>query len=510
MIRLQNVSFQWEEKGNGIKNIDLTIPSGEFVLITGESGCGKTTLGHCINGLIPHFFQGNRQGDVWINGQNIEKMPLHEIGRQVGSVFQDPRSQFFTTSTKEELTFGCKNMGLSKYEILNRLHLTTETLNLKDLQNRSVFTLSSGEKQRIALGSCYAMNPFLYLLDEPSANLDMDSTNRLRQVLKILQNQGKTIILIEHKLYYAADLADRLVIMKGGRIDLILDKKQIKGLKNEELAQKNIRAIHLNALPCFDSSTLDSTLLCRASNISFSHKKACTHKIDNFKKRPCEKKILNQLNLSLNSSQVIGLVGDNGAGKSTLARLLCGLEKEKEGCFLNGKNSIMTKKRRLKSSHFVIQDSDYQLFKETVDGELCLGLSKKVNKCDKFLKKKEHLVETLGLKPYLKSHPLSLSRGQKQRLTIACALLKNTKLLIFDEPTSGLDAQNMKTVSQLIRSATSDGKSCIVISHDYAFLLRVADEIAHLKAGSIAETFKLNEYTKSHLFHILKGDPCHV
>ncbi|MGL5513350.1 MAG: ABC transporter ATP-binding protein, partial [Sporomusa sp.] len=219
MIEFRNVSYSYRK--NGGKNIDdlnFTIRKGEFVLITGKSGSGKTTVSKCINGLIPYFHEGIMDGDVFVGGENTKGLALYEIGEKVGSVFQDPRSQFFTTNTTDEVAFGCQNLGIKRDEIFKRITDAFASLQIVGLRDRSIFELSSGEKQKIAIASCQAMNPCVYVLDEPSANLDIESIDQLSKILRVLKNSGTTIVVIEHRLYYLRELVDRIIYIDAGKI----------------------------------------------------------------------------------------------------------------------------------------------------------------------------------------------------------------------------------------------------------------------------------------------------
>ena len=173
-ITLDKVTFQYAGKdSDAIHSVDLDIHEGEFVLLTGRSGCGKTTVARLINGLIPHFYEGELEGTARIGGTETREMGIGEIGRIVGSVFQDPRSQFFMTDTTSEVAFGCVNAGLPRNDVAQRVESAFRRMNIQRLRDRSVFELSSGEMQLVAIASCYAMGPSVYVFDEPSANLDM-------------------------------------------------------------------------------------------------------------------------------------------------------------------------------------------------------------------------------------------------------------------------------------------------------------------------------------------------
>jgi len=203
MIELKHVSFAYQgQEHDGLHDINLTIADGECVLFCGRSGCGKTTITRLVNGLIPQFYAGELTGSVLVDGQEISKLPMYQIAAKVGSVFQNPRTQFFNVDTDSEIAFGIENEARPPVELAERVEQATDDLHIRPLRNRNIFELSGGEKQKIAFASVYAMNPEIYLLDEPSSNLDMTSIQELKGHLRLLQKQGKTILIAEHRLYY--------------------------------------------------------------------------------------------------------------------------------------------------------------------------------------------------------------------------------------------------------------------------------------------------------------------
>ena len=221
MIELKQVTFQYEnapESVYSVHNVDLTIQNGECVVLCGRSGCGKTTITRLINGLIPHYYEGNLSGHISVDGTEIKNQQLSKISQHVGSVFQNPRSQFFNVDTTSELAFGCENQGLPKEDVLRRIAEAANRFSLNGLLNRSIFELSGGEKQRIACASVYAVHPDIFVLDEPSSNLDPASILQLKDVLLKLKAEGKTLVISEHRLYYLLDIADRFVWLDQGEV----------------------------------------------------------------------------------------------------------------------------------------------------------------------------------------------------------------------------------------------------------------------------------------------------
>ena len=202
MITLKNVSFTFANTQEpSLKNINLNIGDGECILLCGASGSGKTCVTRLINGLIPHYYEGKLSGQVLVHGQDIATSELYDISTHVGSVFQNPRSQFFCVDSTSELAFGCENQGIPEEEILRRIDETSKQLHLEPLLDRDIFDLSGGEKQKIACGSVSNSRPDIFVLDEPSSNLDFKSIADLKDCIRHWKDEGKTIIITEHRLF---------------------------------------------------------------------------------------------------------------------------------------------------------------------------------------------------------------------------------------------------------------------------------------------------------------------
>ena len=477
VIDFENVSFSYGTQSEGcLRNINLKIQAGEFVLLTGQSGSGKTTITRLINGLIPHFFEGILTGSVKVIGDDIKTVTPGEMGKNTASIFQNPRSQFFTTNSTNEVAFALENYGIDRYEMIARVNSAFRDFEAENLMDRDMFSLSSGEKQKIAIIAAKALKPKIYVFDEPSANLDIQSIIKLKKIMKFLKEQGHTIIVSEHRLFYLKDLIDKCFIMKDGEIDRELKKNDIANLNDSDIRAYKLRTFRLSDIkyelknnPIINKQNADF----KVENLSFSYN--------------VNHSILSNCNLEGNFGETVAIVGHNGNGKTTLGKIMSGLLKAKSGQFFI--ESKLTKQKNLhKSVYFVMQDADYQLYSDSVVSELMLSSMNSIKQNDE---KIENAMTLLNISSFRNRHPQSLSGGQKQRVTIAAAIASNKKILIFDEPTSGLDYENMKGVSEAINYLRKKGKLIFVISHDLEFLSKVATKAVFIENNTIIQSTEL-------------------
>ena len=477
MIELKQVTFRYDnapENAHSIRNINLTIQNGECVVLCGRSGCGKTTITRLINGLIPHYYEGNLSGYVSVDGAEIKNQKLSKISQHVGSVFQNPRSQFFNVDTTSELAFGCENQGLPKEDVLERIAEAANRFSLNGLLNRSIFELSGGEKQRIACASVYAVHPDIFVLDEPSSNLDHASILQLKDVLLKLKAKGKTLVISEHRLYYLLDIADRFVWLDQGEVRSVYTRKEFLAFSSAQISAMGLRAL--------DLSQVESEVKClEHSGDKFT--------FQNLNCKVSGHSVLHIESLQIPAGEIVAVIGHNGAGKSTFAGCLCGIRKHTGKVFYDGIEQ--KSKKRLKESYMVMQDVNHQLFTESVRDEVTLNIPEEQSE------QAESILNQMGIAELADCHPLALSGGQKQRVAIASALCAGKKILIYDEATSGLDYESMRCACALIREVSRQAELSLVITHDLEFIMACCTCVLHIDHGTVKAFYPLDSRGKA-------------
>ena len=473
MIELKDVSFTYSggKEDAGVKHISLSVKKGEVVLVCGRSGCGKTTLTRLVNGLIPHYYEGTLEGSVRAAGKSVPDTELYDMAETVGSVFQNPRSQFFNVDTTSEIAFGCENLGMPEADIRERMDRAVEALSLEPLLGRSIFELSGGEKQKIACGGVSALEPEIVVLDEPTSNLDFDGIRELAAVIRRWKAGGKTVLIAEHRLHFLEGRADRVLFMENGEIKEEYAGAEFFGKTAEFFEQRGLRLPSLTLLDFGNMQGEGGTETIALQGFCYGYRKGAP---------------VLDIKEARFPAGAVAVVGHNGAGKTTFAKSLCGLLKKDRGELIY-KGERMKARKRLASCYMVMQDVNHQLFTESVLDEILLSMKTEDGN------EAETILEALDLLPLKDSHPMSLSGGQKQRVAVASALAAERSLLVFDEPTSGLDFVHMKETAAEIKKLAQKGVAVLVVTHDPELIASCCTHILHMEAGKLVGNYPLDQ-----------------
>lgn len=449
MISLQNVSFTYPFSDKpALENLTLEVAPGTVTLVTGVSGCGKTTLVRLVNGLCPKYYAGKLEGTVSVNGIDNRERELPQIASDIGTLFQDPESQFFALNVEDEMAFALEWAGLARSRIAEMIARQIEFYKLEKIRNSSIHELSEGQKQKLGLATVTMGDVKALILDEPTANLDPEATSELAEEILRLKKAGLAILIVDHRLYWLRDVADQVVVMDHGKavlqgsFDLLTDEVRNRyGLRDVAVAdpRKTLQDAGV---------TEQKNALLGFKNLTFAYKG----------KEP----IFENASLFVNRG-ISAVIGNNGVGKTTLSRILTGLNKAESGEFFYQGRAVK-QGDLLKHVAIVLQNADHQLHMKTVRREIETSLE--VAGCKGGVEAAQKLLEMFDLQDLAERHPQSLSGGQKQRLVIACAVAKNPDVILLDEPTSGLDGINMKRIARILKELEEKGKAVLIITHD--------------------------------------------
>lgn len=457
----KNVSFTYDTMPQpSLNQLNLAIQPGECVLICGESGSGKSTLARLVNGISPEYVNGQLTGDFKTKELISGETALYEYTPIVGSVFQNPRNQHFTTNTTSELVFPLENCGKTREDMKKRLNVIRRNFSIDHLLDRNIYQLSDGQRQFIAFISAMMLNPDIYVLDEVTSNLDDIAVDVIRQTINQLKKQGKTILIFEHRLAWIVDLVDRVLYLKQGYMQKIWNQSEFMALSDDQLHELGLRSQTLVTY----QSMVEDKIKTHQHDLEDSN----TIQIHNLAIGYHKKIIKDELSMTLYPGEITTLLGPNGVGKTTLAQTLIGLQPSLAGEIYWGGHK-QSERQLLERGFLVMQDVNYQLFTESVEAEITLN-AKKGQQMDQVL-------ESLALSDLRDRHPHSLSEGQKQRVAIAAGLVSGKDLLIFDEPTSGLDYKNMMAFGKLLNQIKQRGVHILVITHDQELAALWSDRI---------------------------------
>ncbi|WP_221364900.1 ABC transporter ATP-binding protein [Clostridium perfringens] len=495
-----------------LNNINLTIYEGEKVLIAGPSGSGKSTLANCINGLIPFSTDIEILGSLKIKGKETKDLSVFEISKMVGTVLQDPDSQFIGLTVAEDIAFKLENNCVFQEEMKKKVNYVSKIVDIENRLDLAPYSLSGGQKQRVTLAGTIVDDVDILLFDEPLASLDPAAGKASIELIdKIQKEEKKTVIIIEHRLEEVLNCdVDRIILMNEGEI--IADTTPNEILASNKLKECGIREpLYITALKYSGYELNKEMNLENIDKLKLSddgEKLKTWYKSLNFNKKEREedtllefknvyfsydkkKDILNDINFKINRGDIVSVVGKNGAGKSTISKLICGFFKESKGDIIFEGKSLdgKTIKERGEEIGVVLQNPNQMISKTMIFDEVALGL--RVRGIDE-KEVKERVLETLktcGLYPYRNWPVSALSFGQKKRVTIASILVLNPKVIILDEPTAGQDYKHYNEIMEFLLKLNKKGVTIILITHDMHLMLEYTDKAIVISNGrKIADT----------------------
>ena len=467
-IALTKVSFRYKGADQfALKDLSFSLEAGQCAVITGSVGAGKSTLCHCLNGLIPQVIEGELKGHILVGGKDVSRFRVQTLSREVGLVMQDPEVQIVGRTVAEDVAFGPRNYLVPADVIPGRISDALTKVGLDGYEHRNTEALSGGEKQRLAIAGILAMETSVLVLDEPASELDPAGKAALYTTLSELkESRGVTLIIVEQKIDDLPDMVDHLFFMENGSL-----KKHAP-----------------SPIPFHDSSKKTNTL--------FEAKKSSNGpvalKVDHlFFSHTPSRLILNDINLTIRQDDFIALMGHNGAGKTTLAKHLNGLIP----CQSSGSVTFYGKEiHNLKSSEmaslvgFVFQNPDHQIFESSVEKEVGLGLFHQGITPAKISYQVDEALALTGLETVKHAHPFTLGKGVRQLIALASIVVMKPKVLIVDEPTTGLDAQGAMRVMEILHNLHSTGTAIVFITHDMALAAQYAQRLVVMEGGKIIKS----------------------
>lgn len=492
MIKIENVSFRYpSRKEYAIKDINLHIKKGEFVVLTGISGCGKTTLLKALNGIIPHESTGEFNGNILIDGLNTRENSITSLSQKIGLLFQNPDEQIFSTRVLEEVAFGMENLCFKKEEILKRVEWALGTVNMKEYITSSTSALSGGQKQRVALASVMALKPDIFVLDEPISQLDPQGAKEVLKVIKNLKDNGMTILMVEHRIHEVAKWSDRIIIMDKGKIIKNINKNDIDDNLDifDEIGIRSPKSGNVD----FSNNFHDTYVENREMYTKIIEKekvieiKDLWFSYDDKRKRKNKKWILNGINLEIYEGEITAILGCNGSGKSTLMNHIAGIFKPHKG-YVKVEDKDTKKYNAYKLAGtvgIVFQNPSLMLTCDSVYDEIAFGPKNLKLSKDKIKYNVNKCLNTMELTEYSKVHPQTLSGGQRLRCAAASIISMEPKVILLDEPTSGQDYFHIKRLMEWCIDLKKCGTTIVFITHDFEIAEKYSDRIAFMENGNI-------------------------
>ena len=516
-VSIDSVSYAYTTGAQVLTDVSLAPATGSLTLVCGASGSGKSTLVRLVNGLVPHFHHGRRDGEVLVEGREVADTPIEQMGRVTATVFQDPATQFFTTTVADELAFAPQNYQVPAQEIRRRRLRAVEELGIEDLLGRDLKGLSGGQLQKVACAQALVQDTPVVLLDEPTSNPDPRAIEDVRAAVARLRELGRTVVVAEHRVYFLEGLADEVVLMQDGRVARRMsgadfyamgEERRSLGLRTLERPELRVPVTPVAALRDGgpgDGGTVPGAGGAPGTGAALGAGDAPGVRagvapgtggadvpgtgdmpgagaaarpagpgegrtggaqggqggllVEDLVVERGGRRILDIASLRFPAGAITGVTGVNGIGKTTLARAVCRLQRARRGARV----TLDGQELRHGQAFLVMQDVHRRLFAESVSQEASAPQ-----------------LERLDLAGLAERHPLSLSGGQKQRLVIATAVDQDARVIVLDEPTSGVDYRHLLTIAAELRSLADEGRVVVVISHDIEFLNECADHVIEI------------------------------
>ena len=513
VIEFKDFGFRYRVQAEQtLKNINLTIYEGEKVLIVGPSGSGKSTLAHCLNGLVPFYYNGEISGSLKIDGEDVSNKNIFELSQIVGTVLQDPDSQFIGLTVAEDIAFKLENYCIKQNEIIEKVSKSAKLVNMDKELNASPYKLSGGQKQRVTLAGITVDDVKVLLFDEPLASLDPATGKSAMELIDSIQRESnKTIVIIEHRLEDVLHCnVDRIIVMDKGEI--VADTTPNEILETDILTKVGVREpLYLTALKYANCDVKDikdtkdkitnwynncevvnhnneGQPILEMKNVTFSYTE--------------EKQILSNVYFKVNKGDMVSIVGRNGAGKSTISKLICGFFKPTSGQILFDGEDLENKtiKERSQKIGFVMQNPNQMISKTMIFDEVAFGLRIRGLDESEIKQRVDETLKICGLYGY-RNWPISaLSYGQKKRVTIASILVMNPEVIILDEPTAGQDFKHYTEIMEFLVELNKQGITIIMITHDMHLMLEYTNNVIVLSNGQkIADDIPANILTNKEI-----------
>ncbi len=510
IISFKDFTFQYDaQKQPTLKNINLDIYPGEKILICGASGSGKSTIGNCINGLIPFSLNGRITGSLKVDGIETKDSSIFELSTRVGTVLQDPDGQFVGLTVGEDIAFALENDCVEQAEMIKQTFLAAKTVDIDRFMDHAPYDLSGGQKQRVSMAGVLVDKVKILLFDEPLANLDpATGKSAIELIDRIQKDSNTTVIIIEHRIEDALwERIDRIILVDEGVI--IADMAPDKLLKSGLMKKYGIREpLYLTALEYAG---------CDINNVegleSIRKLKLKENEIDKvrnwfFRQDKKEKinnndyileidhlnfgydervQVLFDINRKIRKGEMLAIVGRNGAGKSTLCKLICGFEKTSDGkIYYKGEDiTDYSIRKRAANIGYVMQNPNQMISQAMIFDEVAMGLKNSGLSEEEIKEKVYSTLKICGLHEF-RNWPISaLSFGQKKRVTIASILVMGPEVIILDEPTAGQDFRHYTEIMEFLKKINEEGITVIMITHDMHLMLEYTDRAMVFSDGHL-------------------------